>query len=69
MFGTCGAEFYHIIFLDHMMPEMDGVETLKRLKQMNLSPETKIIVLTANAITGAREKYLQEALTIICRNR
>lgn len=52
--------FYHIIFLDHMMPEMDGVETLKRLKQMNLSPETKIIVLTANAITGAREKYLQD---------
>ena len=51
--------FYHIIFLDHMMPEPDGVETLKRLKQMNLSPETKIIVLTANAITGAREKYLQ----------
>ena len=51
--------FYHIIFLDHMMPEMDGVETLKRLKQMNLSPKTKIIVLTANAITGAREKYLQ----------
>ena len=51
--------FYHIIFLDHMMPEPDGVETLKRLKQMNLSPETKVIVLTANAITGAREKYLQ----------
>ena len=50
--------FYHIIFLDHMMPEMDGVETLKRLKQLNLSPETKIVVLTANAITGAREQYL-----------
>ena len=50
--------FYHIIFLDHMMPEMDGIETLKRLKQLNLSPETKIVVLTANAITGAREQYL-----------
>ena len=52
--------FYHIIFLDHMMPEMDGIETLKRLKQLNLPPETKIVVLTANAITGAREKYLSE---------
>ena len=50
--------FYHIIFLDHMMPVMDGVETLKRLKKMNLPAETKIIVLTANAVSGAREKYL-----------
>ena len=50
--------FYHIIFLDHMMPELDGVETLKRLKKMNLPAATKIIVLTANAISGAREKYL-----------
>ena len=43
-----------------MMSEMDGVETLKRLKQLPLSPKTKIIVLTANAITGAREQYLSE---------
>ena len=50
--------FYHIIFLDHMMPVMDGMETLKRLKKLNLPRETKIIVLTANAISGAREKYL-----------
>ena len=50
--------FYHIIFLDHMMPEPDGVETLRRLKAMNLPDETKIIVLTANAISGARERYL-----------
>ena len=50
--------FYHIIFLDHMMPELDGVETLKRLKEMNLPAETKIIVLTANAISGARERYI-----------
>ena len=50
--------FYHIIFLDHMMPEMDGVETLKRLREMNLPVETKVVVLTANAISGARERYL-----------
>ena len=50
--------FYHIIFLDHMMPKMNGVETLKRLKKMNLPAETKIVVLTANAISGARKNYL-----------
>ena len=50
--------FYHIIFLDHMMPKMDGVETLRRLRAMNLPKETKIIMLTANAISGARERYL-----------
>ena len=51
--------FYNIIFLDHMMPEMDGIETLKRLKKMNLPAETKIVVLTANAISGARERYIK----------
>ena len=52
---------YDIIFLDHMMPEMDGVETLKRLKSGgNLPDSTTVIVLTANAITGAREMYIKE---------
>lgn len=52
---------YDIIFLDHMMPEMDGVETLKRMKALEHSPneKTPVIVLTANAIMGAREKYLE----------
>lgn len=50
---------YHIIFLDHMMPGMDGVETLKRLREENLLPmETVVIALTANAVSGAREEYL-----------
>lgn len=51
---------YHIIYLDHMMPEMDGVETLKCLKEMkdNASPDAIVIALTANAIVGAREEYL-----------
>ena len=53
---------YDIIFMDHMMPEMDGVETFHRLREMTESPniDTPVIVLTANAITGAREKYLEE---------
>ena|GEM_PF-1353960 len=51
---------YDIIFLDHMMPEMDGVETLKRFKQIkdNLNADTPIIALTANAVVGARQEYI-----------
>ena len=51
---------FDIIFLDHMMPGMDGVETLHRSQTMigNLNRFTPIIVLTANAISGMREKYL-----------
>ncbi|MCR5122743.1 MAG: response regulator [Ruminococcus sp.] len=50
---------YDIVFLDHMMPGMDGIETLKRLKEEGLIPEhTVMIALTANAVVGARETYL-----------
>lgn len=53
---------YDLIFLDHMMPEMDGVETLHHIKELSDFPckETPIIVLTANAVSGAKEKYLGE---------
>lgn len=53
---------YDIIYLDHMMPEMDGTETFHRLRESatNLNLETPIIMLTANAITGAKEEYLKE---------
>ncbi len=53
---------YDIIFLDHMMPTMDGVETLHRLKDMMDSKcqETPIIALTANVVNGAKEFYLEE---------
>ena len=51
---------YDLILLDHMMPEMDGLEVLQRLKTMenNLSLDAPVIALTANAIVGAREKYI-----------
>lgn len=53
---------YDLIFLDHMMPEMDGVETLHRMKALPEFPckDTPVVVLTANAITGAKEAYLKE---------
>ena len=54
------AKAYDIVFLDHMMPKMDGVETLKRLKERNLiRQDCTVIALTANAVSGARERYLE----------
>ena len=51
---------YDIVFLDHMMPGMDGLETLKKLNDEDLVPEnTAMIALTANAVVGAREAYLE----------
>ena len=53
--------FYHIIFLDNMMPVMNGVETLKVMQREKiLSEKTAVIMLTASAIAGMREFYLNE---------
>lgn len=51
---------YHIILMDHMMPELDGIETLHRLRADNSNPNqnTVVIALTANAIAGCRDEYL-----------
>ena len=53
---------YDIIFMDHMMPEMDGIEAFHKLKTMegNLSIDAPVIMLTANAVGGAKEQYLEE---------
>lgn len=55
-------EKYDIIFLDYRMPEMDGIETLKKLKAMPEHPNTAtpVVALTANAISGARERFLKD---------
>lgn len=53
---------YDVIFLDYRMPEMNGTEALQRLKSDTTHPNqhTPVIVLTANALTGAKEKFLKE---------
>lgn len=52
---------YDIILLDHMMPQMDGIETLHKAQSLagNMNTDTPYIALTANAIAGAREMYLE----------
>ena len=52
---------YDVIFMDHMMPGMDGVQTLEQMNAMPDSPnkDTPVIMLTANALTGMREEYLK----------
>ncbi len=51
---------YDVIFLDHMMPKKDGIETLCELRAQEDNPNqaTPTICLTANAISGAREEYI-----------
>ena len=57
-----GAKHYDLVFLDYRMPEMDGSETLQRIRADLSHPnqETPVIVLTANALSGARERFLEE---------
>ena len=51
---------YDLIFLDHMMPEMDGIHTLYNLKKRVTGFDTPVVVLTANAIEGSKKMYLAE---------
>ena len=52
------SKTYDLIFMDIMMPDMDGVETLHKLKSNNFNG--KVVALTADAMAGSREKYLSE---------
>ena len=56
---------YDIILLDHMMPEMDGIETFEKMQSDKDHPNTAtpVIILTANAVVGAREMYLEKGFT------
>ncbi|MBQ7588202.1 MAG: response regulator [Lachnospiraceae bacterium] len=53
---------YDLIFMDHMMPEMDGVEAMKQIKALakDMDREAVIVALTANAVSGAREMFMKE---------
>ncbi|MCR4658094.1 MAG: response regulator [Lachnospiraceae bacterium] len=57
----CRQKHYDLILLDHMMPELDGIETLKLIRETEGSKnkDTAVIVLTANALAGSRDLYLE----------
>jgi signal transduction histidine kinase/FixJ family two-component response regulator/HPt (histidine-containing phosphotransfer) domain-containing protein len=63
--NLCARNLYDVIFLDHMMPDMDGIETLHALKVLkdNKNVETPVVCLTANAISGMREMFISEGFT------
>ncbi|MCR5775590.1 MAG: response regulator [Lachnospiraceae bacterium] len=56
---------YDAIYIDHMMPEMDGIETYHRMRELpdNKNTNTPVIVLTANAVSGSREMYMAEGFS------
>ena len=58
--ALCRQKRYDLILLDHMMPEPDGIQTLALLRAdpTSLNRETPVVVLTANAVAGSRQMYL-----------
>ena len=58
------AEKFDLVFMDHMMPEMDGVETTKIIRNQNgeYFRSLPIIALTANAVNGAREMFISSGM-------
>ena len=62
---TAAGTAYDIILMDQRMPGMDGVEAMKRIKEKDDGPnlKTPVICLTADAVIGARERYLAKGFT------
>ncbi len=53
---------YHVIFMDHLMPDMDGIECLKRIRNQTggMCRESKVVALTANAGSDRSRLYMRE---------
>ncbi|SDA71361.1 Signal transduction histidine kinase [Lachnospiraceae bacterium G11] len=60
----CEKNKYDVILIDHMMPDMDGLETAAKIKEgEGVNKDTPLVALTANAISGAKEFYLSEGFS------
>ncbi len=59
------AKHYDVIFLDHMMPVMDGIEAFRQMKKLQDNPnaQTPVVMLTANAVTDAKFNYMEEGFS------
>lgn len=59
------SKHYDVIFLDHMMPVMDGVEAFRRMKKLEENPnaQTPVVMLTANAVADAKFNYMEEGFS------
>lgn len=57
------AGHYDLILMDHLMPEMDGIQTLFELKKLECAKNIPVVILTANALSGAREDYLEKGFS------
>ena len=76
--GTSGFECldmitkvkYDLIFLDHRMPQMDGMETFAKMKELssNLNKGVPVIALTANAVSRSEKDILMQVFLIIFLN-
>ena len=53
---------YDLIFMDHMMPEMDGIQATQALRAIKACERTPIVALTANAVVGMREMFLKNGM-------
>ena len=50
---------YDLIFMDHLMPVMDGVETVAKMRGQNRIQDTPVIALTANVLAGTRQFFME----------
>lgn len=48
---------YSLVFMDHMMPVMDGMEAIKIIRSSHICDDTPIVMMTANTVRGEEEKY------------
>jgi signal transduction histidine kinase/HPt (histidine-containing phosphotransfer) domain-containing protein/AmiR/NasT family two-component response regulator len=57
--GLAQKNYYDLIFMDHLMPGMDGIEATAKIRETTINPSAPIVALTANAVAGMKEMFLK----------